>query len=214
VLKATTGVVWAGGVSPSGTYVAGCGAKGNKFYLSGTLNASAGLYEFEYDASEGAIRIALIQSSNAPYTVVLGSSESSAVYFGVSYPQFRLDVESGVVTQINYVHTSYNATLTKGYACDNFIFHTPTTAGNKAYISFDGGRSWGSPPAFNTKLMYVFLDDESAKLITTGSLGSTGSVNGSFGNIQSNFLTLRAADQFSVPKINTASEGYRFYVKK
>ena len=213
-LKATAGVSWVGGVSPSGSYIAGCGSKSGKFYLSGTLNASAGLYELEYDQEVGSMSISLVQYANTPYNMIFGSKDSSTVYFGVSYPQFRLDVESGVVTQINYIHNSYSATLTKGYACDDFIFHTPTTVGSKSYISFDGGKSWSSPPEFNPKLMYVYLDVDTAKLITVGSLGSTGSVKGAYGNVQTNLLTVRAGDQFSTPKIRTISEGYRFYVKK
>lgn len=214
VLKATSGVTWAGGVAPSGNYIAGCGSKSRRFYLSGTLSSAVGLYECEYDSFVGAMSIKLIQSTNTPFTVLIGDRNSSAVYFGVSYPQFRLDVESGVISQINSVHTSFSTTLTKGYACDDFIFYTPTTAGNTAYVSFDGGRSWSSPPEFNAKLMYVYLDVDTAKLITVGSLGSTGSVNGSTGNVQANLLTMRAGDQFATPRIRTISEGHRFYVKK
>ncbi|MDD2005084.1 hypothetical protein [Pseudomonas putida] len=214
VLKSTSGVSWVGGVAPSGSYIAGCGSKGRKFYLSGTLNLAAGMFECEYDESMAAMSIKLLQPSNTPFTVLIGDRDSSAVYFGVSYPQYRLDVASGVIFQISSIHTSFSSTLTKGYACDDFIFYTPTTAGNKAYISFDGGRSWSSPPEFNAKLMYVYLDVDSAKLITVGSLGSTGSVSGSTGNIQTNLLALRAGDQFVAPKIATISEGHRFYVKK
>lgn len=214
VLKTTSGVTWAGGVAPSGSYIAACGSKSRKFYMSGTLNLAAGLYECEYDSMVGVVSIKLIQSTNTPYTVLIGDRNSSAVYFGVSYPQFRLDVSSGVISQINPAHTSFSATLSKGYACDDFIFYTPTTAGNKAYISFDGGRSWGSPPEFNSKLMCVYLDVDTAKLISVGSLGSTGSVNGASGNVQTNLLTMRAGDQFVTHRIRTISEGYRFYVKK
>ena len=62
--------------------------------------------------------------------------------------------------------------------------------------------------------MCVYLDFDTAKLISVGSLGSTGSVNGAKGNVQTNLLTVRAGDQFATPKIRTISEGYRFYVKK
>lgn len=215
IAKISRAVSFAGGASLSGTYVSLVGVKGRRIYAASTINTIPGLYEIKFDSVKTELSAELLMATNPAFSVLAACKESSVVYFGVNGLQYKLDVAGGNIAKVTPpLFSSFTASLFKSYALDNFAFFTSNTGANAAYMSFDGGRTWVSTPAFNTKLALAFIDEVTHELVTVGSAGSLGAVKGGTGNIQKNLLTLMAADQFLVPKIKTTADGYKYYVKK